>query len=132
MRYMKRLSSLSTAAKLTVGGLVLAAVGITLERLTGSLLYPTLLLPIVLLVGAVFVAFGPIRWTRYVGLILAIVLAAGLVVSAVLSRSFLDQLTGLDTAGLLLGSLAHVLGLIAALAGGIGMVFRHEARQAQG
>ena len=126
---MNRATSLSIAAKLNVAGLVLAAVGIVLERVAGSLLYPTLLLPIVLLVGAAIVAFGPGRWTRYVGLIISLVLAAGLIVSAAFSRTFLEQLTGLGNAGMFLGSLLHVVGLIAAVAGGIGMVFRREARQ---
>jgi hypothetical protein len=75
------------------------------------------------------VAFGPGRWTRYVGLIISLVLAAGLIVSAAFSRTFLEQLTGLGNAGMFLGSLLHVVGLIAAVAGGIGMVFRREARQ---
>jgi len=126
---MRRVTAVSTGARVNVAGLVLAALGITLERGAGSPLYPTLLLPIVLVLGAAIVASGRGRWTGYVGLIIALVLAAGLIVSAVLSRTFLDQLTEIGNVGIFLGSLLHVVGLIAAIAGGIATVFRREPRQ---
>ena len=119
---MNQLTSLSTPAKLNVGGLVLTAIGMALERGAGSTLYPTLTGPIVLVVVAVLVAVRPARWTAYVGLIVPLVLAAGLIVSAALSRTFLDQLTGTGNAGTLVGSILHVVGLVAAVAGGLGMV----------
>jgi hypothetical protein len=124
---MNQLTSLSNAAKLNVAGLVLTATGMALERGAGSTLYPTLTGPIVLVLVAVFVALRPGRWTGYVGLIVPLVLAAGLIVSAALSPTFLDQLTRIGNAGVFVGSVLHVVGLMAAVAGGIGIVVRHQA-----
>jgi hypothetical protein len=121
---MNQWKSRSTAAKLNVAGLVLAAAGIALERGAGSTLYPTLALPVVLVVAAALVAFRPGRWTAYVGLIVSLVLAAGLIVSVALARTFLDQLADTGNAGTLVGSILHVVGLVAAVAGGIGIVRR--------
>ena len=121
---MKHLTSLSHAAKLNLAGLVLTATGMALERGAGSTLYPTLTGPIVLVVVAALVALRPARWTGYVGLTVPLALAAGLIVSAAMSRTFLDQITGTGNAGTLIGSILHVVGLVAAVAGGIGMVLR--------
>jgi hypothetical protein len=129
---MNQHTSVSNAAKLNVAGLVLAATGMAMERGSGSTLYPTLAGPIVLAVVAALVAFRPARWTGYIGLIVPLVLTAGLIVSAAMSRTFLDQLTGTGNAGTLVGSILHVVGLVAAVAGGIGMVLRpHGDRIAQ-
>ena len=121
---MNRLASRSGAARLNVAGLVLTAIGILLERGAGSALYPTLAPPIVLLVGAAAVALRPGRLTSYLGLIIPLALTAGLTISAVLASTFLDQIVGAGNAGILLGSLLHIVGLVAALAGGVGMVLR--------
>jgi hypothetical protein len=119
--------SQSSVAKLNVVGLVLAAAGMGLERVSGSTLYPTLAGPLVLVVVAAVVALRPGRWTGYLGLVVPLVLAVGLVVSAVVAPTFVDQLTDVANAGTFIGSVAHVVGLVAALAGGIGMVLRPRA-----
>ena len=75
-----------------------------------------------MIVAAVFVAFGPGRWTPWVGLLIPLVLGLGAIVAAVMTGGFTDQLTDLDKPGLIVGSLMHVIGLIAAVAGGVGMV----------
>jgi hypothetical protein len=75
---------------------------------------------IVLLAAALIVAFGPGRWTAYVALLLPLVLGPGAIVAAVMSGTFIEQLTDISNVGLLLGSLTHVIGLIAAVAGGVG------------
>jgi hypothetical protein len=121
---MNRLASRSGAAKLNVAGLVLTAIGILLERVAGSELYPTLVPPIVLLVGAAAVALRPGRLTSYLGLVIPLVLAAGITISALLAPTFLEQIVAPDNAGIVLGSLLHIVGLVAALAGGVGMVLR--------
>ncbi len=126
---MNRLTSLSNGAKLNVSGLGLAAIGMLLEIGAGSALYPTLTGPIVLLVGATLVALQLGRWTAYVGLLIPLVLAIGLAISAVMSPAFAEQLVGLDNAGLVLGSLLHLLGLIAAVIGGLGMVLLRADKQ---
>ena len=53
-----------------------------------------------------------------------LVLGLGPIISAVMSGEFIVQLTDISKVGVLLGSLMHVIGLIAAVAGGVGMVRR--------
>jgi hypothetical protein len=118
---------LSIAAKLNVAGLVLTAVGMLLQIASGSTLYPSLSGPIVLIVAAVIVAFGPGRWTPYVGLVIPLVLGLGAIVAAVMTGEFIDQLTQTGRAGVLLGSFLHVIGLVAAVGGGVGMVLGRRA-----
>jgi len=113
---------LSSAAKLNVTGLVLTAAGMLLQIAAGSTLYPSLTGPIVLFAAAVVVVFGPGRWTPYVGLVVPLVLAAGAVIAAVMTGEFIEQLTDVGRLGIFLGSLMHVVGLIAAVAGGVGML----------
>jgi hypothetical protein len=127
---MNRIRSLSNEAKLNVTGLVLTAFGMLLQLGSGSELYPTLSGPIVLLVGAAIIAFVPGRWTAYVGLIIPVVLAAGLLVATAMSRGFVTQLTDGGRVGLFVGSLVHVAGLTAAVAGGLGMLVRPEGKRA--
>ena len=123
---MTRVGRLSNAAKLTVIGLVLAAAGMLLQIAAGSELYPTFAGPIVLLAAAVIVAFGPGRWTPYVALLVPLVLGLGAIVAAVITGEFIEQLIDIGNAGILLGSLMHAIGLIAAVAGGVGMLRRRR------
>ena len=116
--------SRTSGARLNVAGLLVTAIGMIVEMGAGSELYPTLAGPIVLLVGAAMVAFRPGRWTGYVGLTIPLVLGVGLIVSAVMSPAFFDQLIDTGNAGIVLGSLLHVIGLSTAVAGGFGMVLR--------
>jgi hypothetical protein len=113
---------LSTWAKLSVIGLVLTAAGMLLQIVAGSELYPSLTGPIVLLAAAAFVAFGPGRWTPYVALVVPLVLGIGAIIAAVMTGEFIEQLTNLGAAGILIGSLLHVIGLSAAVTGGVGML----------
>jgi hypothetical protein len=96
----------------------------------GSTLYPSLTGPIVLLAAAVFVAFGPRRWTPWVGLLVPLVLAAGAIIAAVMTGDFIEQLTNTSQAGIFVGSLMHVAGLTAAVAGGVGMLVGRGAARA--
>jgi hypothetical protein len=121
---------LSTAAKLNVTGLILTAAGMLVQIAAGSTLYPSLTGPIVLLAAAVFVAFGPRRWTPWVGLLVPLVLAAGAIIAAVMTGDFIEQLTNTSQAGIFVGSLMHVAGLTAAVAGGVGMLVGRGAARA--
>jgi hypothetical protein len=114
----------SNAARLNVAGLVLTAAGMLLQIAAGSELYPSFAGPVVLLVAAVIVGFGPGRSAPYVGLVVPLVLGLGAFIAAVMTGQFIDQLTNIGNAGLLIGSLMHVVGLIAALAGAVGMLLR--------
>jgi len=113
---------LSTAAKVNAAGLVLTSAGMLVQIAAGSTLYPSITGPIVLIVAAIFVVFGPGRWTPWVGLVVPLVLGLGAIVAAVMTGDFIDQLTDFGKPGLLVGSLAHVIGLVAAVAGGVVMV----------
>jgi hypothetical protein len=115
-------SRLSRAAKLNATGLVLTAAGMLLQIAAGSTLYPSVAGPIVLLATAAIVAFGPGRWTRWVGLVVPLVLGVGATIAAVMTGEFINQLTDIGQVGILVGSLMHVIGLIGAVAGGVGML----------
>jgi len=119
---MNRVRALSNAAKLNVAGLVLTAAGMLLQIAAGSALYPSFAGPIVLLVAAFVVAFWSGRWTPYVALLVPLVLGLGAIIAAVISGEFIKQLTDVGKVGIFLGSVMHVVGLIAAVAGGVGML----------
>ena len=119
---MDAVRGLSPAAKVNAAGLVLTAAGMLVQIAAGSTLYPSITGPIVLTVAAIFVAFGPGRWTPWVGLVVPLVLGLGAIVAAVMNGGFIDQLTDVGRPALLVGSLMHVTGLTAAIAGGLVMV----------
>ena len=119
---MHRLRRLPEAARLNVAGLVLTAAGMLLQIAAGSELYPTFTGPIVLVTAAVVVAFGPGRWTPYVGLLVPLMLGLGALVAAIMTGEFVGQLTEIGKPGVFVGSLMHVVGLVAAVAGGVGML----------
>ena len=119
---MNRVRRLSNAAKLNVAGLVLTAAGMLLQIAAGSELYPSFAGPIVLIATAVIVAIWSGRWTAYVALLVPLVLGLGAIIAALMSGEFIQQLTDVGNAGIFLGSLMHVIGLVAAVAGAIGML----------
>jgi hypothetical protein len=109
-------------ARLSVIALVMTAAGMLLQIGAGSDLYPSLAGPIALLIAAAFVALGPGRWTPYVGLIVPLVLGLGAIVAAVMTGEFIGQLGDIGNPAIVLGSFMHVIGLAAAVAGGVRMV----------
>jgi hypothetical protein len=124
---MNRVRRLSNATKLNVAGLVLTAAGMLLQIAAGSELCPSFAGPIVLIATAVIVAFWSSRWTAYVALLVPLVLGLGAIIAALMSGEFIQQLTDVGNAGIFLGSLMHVVGLIAAVAGAIGMLLGRPA-----
>jgi hypothetical protein len=113
---------LSSATKVNAAGLVLTAAGMLVQIAAGSTLYPSITGPIVLIVAAIVVAFGPGRWTPWVALVVPLLLGLGAIVAAVMTGDFIDQLTDVGRPGLLVGSLMHVIGLVAAVGAGAVMV----------
>ena len=113
---------LSGSARLNVAGLLATAAAMLLQIVAGSTLYPSVTGPIVLAVTALAVAFVPARWARYAGLVVPLVLGIGAMVAAALTGDFIEQLTDLGSPAIFLGSVMHVAGLAAAIAGGVGMV----------
>ena len=114
---------------MNVLGLVLTAAGMLVQITAGSDLYPSLTGPIVLLATAVLVVLGPVRWTRFVGLGVPLVLGIGAAVASTMTGTFVDQLTGSGNVPLLLGSWMHVVAIIGAVFGGVGVMLepRREA-----
>jgi len=112
----------SPAMILSVAGLVVTAAGMLVQIGAGSELYPSLAGPIVLIVTALIVGFGPWRWTPYLGLLVPLALGVGAIVAAAMTGEFTAQLTDIGNAPIVVGSLMHVIGLIAAVAGAIGML----------
>ena len=115
-------SRLSSAARLNIVGLVVTAAAMLLQIAAGSTLYPSVTGPMVLLATALVVAFVPGRWTAYAGLIVPLVLGGGAIVAAAMTAGFIDQLRNPGNLGVFVGSLLHVVGLVAAVGGGVRMV----------
>jgi hypothetical protein len=112
-----------TAAKLNAAGLVLAAAGMFVEIATGSTLYPSIAGPIVLIVAAIVVAFGPARTAPWIGLVVPLVLGIGAIGAATITgNNLISQLTDFGKPGIFVGSVMHVVGLGVAIAGGLMMV----------
>ena len=120
------------AARLNIAGLVLTAAAMLLQIAAGSTLYPSVTGPIVLLLTALAVAFVPGRWPGYAGLVVPLALGLGVIVAAAMSGGFIDQLTGVGNPALLIGSVLHVAGLAAAVAGGVGMIVDRRVAGARG
>jgi hypothetical protein len=123
---------LSYAARVNVAGLGLTAAAMLIQMAAGSTLYPSVTGPIVLLLTALVVAFVPGRWPAYAGLVVPLVLGLGTIVAAVMSGGFVTQLTNVRNPGLFLGSVLHIVGIVAAVAGGVGMILDRRVAGARG
>ncbi|TAK01317.1 MAG: hypothetical protein EPO36_06105 [Chloroflexota bacterium] len=64
------------------------------------------------------------------GLVVPLVLGLGAIVAAVMTGRFIDQLTAFGRPVLVVGSLLHVIGLVAAAGGGAVMVMDRRAPRA--
>ena len=109
----------SPAAKLNIAGLVVAAAGIMIQYVSG-VDYPTIPPgPIILLVAAAVVAFGPWRWSPVVGLVTAVFVSIGGVIATIVGNGFTPQLSDPSAVGGFAGTLVQIAGLVIALAAGI-------------
>jgi hypothetical protein len=97
-----------------------------LQIAAGSTLYPSFLGPAALLGAAILVALVHARWTSYIALVVPLVLGVGALVTALITGDFIRQLTGFGEPAIVLGSVMHVIGLTAAVVGGVGMVLRPQ------
>jgi hypothetical protein len=111
-------NSLSSAAKVVVGGLLVATLGVVVQRVSG-VGYPTIP-PVfyILLVPAALVAFGRWRWTPAAAVLAGLFLTVGLFLSGESDRLFEWELPG-GSAGLWIQTAAVT---VAAVAGAVAVV----------
>ena len=112
----------SPALQVTVAGLATAGLGILVQVASGSTLYPSVVAPVALLGSAALVALGPRRWAPFVGFGVAILLGLGAIVGVAINGGVLGQITKAEHIGLVVGSLLHAVGLIAAGFGAVAML----------
>jgi hypothetical protein len=111
---MKRPSSLSSASKLTVAALLVAALGFAIQTFSGidvPTVPPGL---VILVVAATVVALLPWRWVPVVGAFAGLFLFVGFFASGALGN-LLDP----SRFGVLVGAWIQFLALIVAVAGGL-------------
>lgn len=102
-----------------VAGLVLAAVGLVIQVISGVPGFPTIPPgPIILVVAAAFVALAPWRWAPIVGLVTALFLVVGAVVAAAVP-GIADRLGDPGEFGPFAGTALYALGLLVALVAGV-------------
>jgi hypothetical protein len=107
------------AGLLNVAGLVVAAAGIVIQYVSG-VDYPTVPPgPIILLAAAAVVAFGPWRWSPFVGLVAAIFLVIGGLTATIAGNGFSETLGDPGEVGGFAGAAIQIAGLAIALPAGI-------------
>jgi len=109
----------SAAVRLLVVGLVVAAAGMLVQYASG-VDYPTIPPgPIIALVAAAVVAFGPWRRAPVVGLVAAVFISLGGVIATIAGNGFTPQLSDPGAVGGFVGTLVQIAGLVIALATGV-------------
>ena len=109
----------SPTARLLVVGLVVAAAGMLIQYASG-VEYPTIPPgPIIALVAAAVVAFGPWRRAPVVGLVAAAFISIGGVIATIAGNGFAPQLSDPGALGGYLGTLVQIAGLVIAVAAGV-------------
>ena len=109
----------SPTARLLVVGLVLAAAGMLVQYASG-VEYPTIPPgPIIALVAAAVVAFGPWRRAPVVGLVAAVFISLGGVIATIAGNGFTEQLSDPGAVGGFVGTLVQIAGLVIAVAAGV-------------
>ena len=119
MNTRKLISTLSTAAKATAVGLVLAGAGILIQYLTGVPGFPTIPPgPIIAAVAAALVIWVPWRWAPTVGLAAALFFVVGAAAFGAVP-AILDRLADPGSVGPFAGTAIQVVGLAVAVIAGI-------------
>ncbi len=104
------------ANKMTVIGLMVAAIGISTLFLTNSVTVPAVAFgPIILVAVAALVAWGPWRWTPVVGVIAGLFILVG----AFIAPGLFDRLGNPGQMGGFVGTWVQTLGLITAVVSGV-------------
>jgi hypothetical protein len=119
-RWIVSRTSLSTAGKLNVAGLVAGAGGILMQYLSRVEGFPTIPPgPIILLVAAAVVAFGPWRWTPAVGVVTPLFVLVGGAIATIVNWGVGAPLANPAEVGGFASAVIQLLGLITALVAGI-------------
>lgn len=105
-----------TARTCTIAGLVVGAAGIGVLWATG-VEFPVAVPPgiIILLAGALFVAFAPWRWSPAVGALLGLFVAVGFAISP----TGVDNLLGRHGADVATGQAIQLVGVLTAVVAGV-------------
>lgn len=114
---MQKHIALSMAGKLTVAGLVVATSGILMQYLFG--ISPDPAMPIILLVAAAVVTFGPWRWAILVGLLSAFFILVVVTIANIVNWGEGARLSDPTNAGVFAGAVIQFLGVIIAFAAAI-------------
>jgi hypothetical protein len=117
-------AGLSPAARLNAAGLVVAAAGIVIQYVSG-VDFPTIPPgPVILLVAAAVVVFGPWRRAAAVGLVAAAFVSLGGVVATIAGDGFSETLGDPGEVGGFVGAVIQIGGLMIALPAGVVAVRR--------
>jgi hypothetical protein len=121
----------SPAVKLNIAGLVVAAAGIMIQYASG-VDYPTIPPgPIILLVAAALVAFGPRRWAPVVGLAVPLFVSIGGAVATLAGDGFTTTLGDPSEVGGFIGAVVQIAGLVIAVPAGVVGVRRSSGSRAE-
>jgi hypothetical protein len=124
---MQKQIPLSITGRLTVTGLILAAVGIILQYFFKVVGLPTIPIgPIILLVAGAMVAFGPWRWTPVVGVIVSLFVLVGFTMASITAWERIPLSNPAEVGGFT-GAVLQLLGLIIALVAAL-VATRHNYR----
>lgn len=114
---MNKRTPLSQAGKLTVAGLVVATAGILMQYFFG--ISPDPAMPIILLVAAAVVTFGPWRWAILVGLLSAFSILVVVTIANIVNWGEGARLSDPTNAGVFTGAVIQFLGVIIAFVAAI-------------
>ena len=112
-------TQLSPAASLNAAGLIVAAAGIMIQSASGED-FPTIPPgPIILLVAAAVVVFGPWRWAPAVELVAAAFVSLGGVIATIAGNAFESTLGDPGGVGGFVGAVVQIAGLMIAVPAGV-------------
>jgi hypothetical protein len=123
-------AQLSPAARLNAAGLAVAAAGIMIQYVSG-VDFPTIPPgPIILLVAAAVVVFGPWRRAAAVGLVAAAFVSLGGAIATIAGNGFSETLGDPGEVGGFVGAVVQLAGLMIALPAGVVAVRGFASRAA--
>ncbi len=118
------MSKQSTARRINVGALLIAAAAVFIIFLSAPDLFPAVPPGVfILIAAAAIVAFAPGRWTPVKGVLIPLMITIG----GIASGNTVDILNGEHNAGAILGTVIQYPALITAIAAGVMALTRRSA-----